>query len=647
MDLKIFEILNAERASPHFLNIAKKTTDDSSLGSIRNAKGEIMSKIELNEYLTNYYLSLYRSDPAVEGEISDFLGEEILNHPMVKGSILTSNEKDVLDRNLECNELDKALDEANMKSAPGVDGFSYKFIKEFWQLYRDPLHKCAIESLENQTLPESFLTAHIKLIPKKGDLCKIGNWRPISLLSNFYKILSRAINNRLKVVSDRILSRAQKGFSQSRVIQESIINILETIDYCKRQNISGALISIDQSKAFDSVSHSYMSKVYQFYGFGPRIQNWLKSIGTGRTASIIMGPGEVSSQFKLDKGHAQGDSPSPLLYNFAAQILLFKIELDPGIKKIKPPGTLPGPIKCADPFLHESNRETGNCDCFADDNSVITYLYADSLQSIKIILDNFRTLSGLSTNYEKTAIMRIGNVGTRLPDLMQNLGFSYVDKIKLLGFTITNGDNLANLNFEPVTEKVTNLIKFWERFYLSLSGRITVYKTLLLPQINYVASVLMPSEYTLTNLSLIMENFVCKGFNIAKDRLYRKPQDGGLGLFNLELFINALQCTWIKRTHSCCNDNWKYDLLQATEFNLEYVYRIHEPYDVGNTILGILNSFRKFVKCFSKVNQNFRKTCIYESDMFGYGRNLHLKFDNEFFGPEIMSNYGEKIHNLK
>ena len=309
--------------------------------------------------------------------------------------------------------------------------------------------------------------------------------------------------------------------------------------------------------------------------------------------------------------------------------------------------SFPGPIKCADPFLHESNRETCNCDCFADDNSVLTLFDEKSLQSIKNILDEFRILRGLSTNYKKTAIMRIGNIRTRLPDQLQNLGFAYVDKIKLLGFTITNGDNIANLNFEPVIEKVSNIIKFWERFYLSLSGRITVYKTLLLPQINYIATILMPSNYTITNLSRIMENFVCKGFNIAKDRLYRKPQDGGLGMFNLELFITALQCTWIKRTYICCNDNWKFDLLQAIDFNLEYIYRIQEPSDIGSTLTGILSCFRKFYSCFTKMHHNFKKVCIFENDFFGYGRNLQSKFDGEFFGQEIMANQGEKIKQLK
>jgi hypothetical protein len=232
-----------------------------------------------------------------------------------------------------------------------------------------------------------------------------------------------------------------------------------------------------------------MTKVYNFFGFGPRIQSWLKSIGTGRSACIILGPGEVSAAFKLEKGHAQGDSPSPLLYNFAAQILLFKIELSKEIARIHPPPNLPGPIKSSEPFCNECNRETSNCDCFADDNSVLTMFEMSSLQALKKILSDFKTLSGLSTNYEKTAIMRIGKINTPIPDEFSEIGFALVDSIKLLGFTISNNGNLSAMNFEPVVQKISNIIKFWERFYLSLAGRIMVYKTLLLPQINYIASV--------------------------------------------------------------------------------------------------------------------------------------------------------------
>ena len=296
--------------APTFWTYVKKNVQSNNISDICDENGnKIMSQSELETYVTNFYQSLYRFDDTVQGEIEDFLGPDILSHPLVRGSILTDEEKIKLDRELEITELDTALDQSNLKSSPGMDGFSYKYIKKFWNIYREPLYNCAKKSLEDQTLPDTFLTAQIKLIPKKGDCKKIGNWRPISLLSNCYKIVSRLINNRLKEIANRILSRAQKDFNKKRYIQESILNVMETMDFCKKNNIKGVLVTIDQAKAFDSVSHDFMVKVYNFFGFGDCIQKWLKSIGTGRRACIITSPGEVSKTFELEKGHAQGDSP--------------------------------------------------------------------------------------------------------------------------------------------------------------------------------------------------------------------------------------------------------------------------------------------------------------------------------------------------
>ena len=119
-----------------------------------------------------------------------------------------------------------------------------------------------------------------------------------------------------------------------------------------------------------------------------------------------------------------------------------------------------------------------------------------------------------------------------MPEEITNLGFSITNTIKLLGFSITNGENSLDGNFEPIKQKISSITRFWDRFYLSLPGKITVYNTLLLPQLNYIGTILMPDERTLTELTEIMENFVTWGFSIAKKRLYAKPEDGGLGLFD-------------------------------------------------------------------------------------------------------------------
>jgi hypothetical protein len=95
--------------------------------------------------------------------------------------------------------------------------------------------------------------------------------RPISLLSCLYKVASRALNNRLKKVRDIVFSRTQKGFTEERHIQEVLINVIEGIAHCKENNIPACILSIDQAKAFDTVSHSYKKQVFKFSDSGQNL----------------------------------------------------------------------------------------------------------------------------------------------------------------------------------------------------------------------------------------------------------------------------------------------------------------------------------------------------------------------------------------
>ncbi|MFO0003284.1 MAG: reverse transcriptase domain-containing protein, partial [bacterium] len=148
--------------------------------------------------------------------IEDFLGPEICEHRLVTNSKLTDDEKNELDSPLTIEEIDKSMDKANMRSAPGLDGISNVLLRKYWAYFRIGIHKYALRCFETGNLTDGFRGATIKLIPKKGDLSELKNWRPISLLSNVYKVLSRALNNRLNKIVNRVCSRAQKGFNDSR-----------------------------------------------------------------------------------------------------------------------------------------------------------------------------------------------------------------------------------------------------------------------------------------------------------------------------------------------------------------------------------------------------------------------------------------------
>jgi hypothetical protein len=90
--------------------------------------------------------------------------------------------------------------------------------------------------------------------------------------------------------------------------------------------------------------------------------------------------------------------------------------------------------------------------------------------------------------------MRIGDLSGTVSREIQELGFTFADKIKLLGFTLQNYGDMVAANFENITTKIDSIIRFWERFYLSLPGKLTIYKTFLLSQINYICSYYYNSE---------------------------------------------------------------------------------------------------------------------------------------------------------
>ena len=94
---------------------------------------------------------------------------------------------------------------------------------------------------------------------------------------------------------NRICSRAQKGFNSKRYTQEVTINVWETIAFCKKNNIKGAVLAVDMAKAFDTVSSKFADAVYKFFGFGPVMQKWLSLLGTNRFACLILSLNSIFS----------------------------------------------------------------------------------------------------------------------------------------------------------------------------------------------------------------------------------------------------------------------------------------------------------------------------------------------------------------
>ncbi len=123
-------------------------------------------------------------------------------------------ERGSLERPVTADELYEALRSCNTNSAPGIDGINNRFIKKFWQFFRQLLFEYTNECITKGQLTDNFRTALIRLIPKKGYTSQVKNCRPISLLSCFYKIISNAVNKRLNEVIDKVTSLNQKVYKK-------------------------------------------------------------------------------------------------------------------------------------------------------------------------------------------------------------------------------------------------------------------------------------------------------------------------------------------------------------------------------------------------------------------------------------------------
>ena len=98
----------------------------------------------------------------------------------------------------------------------------------------------------------------------------VKNWRPITLLNCAYKIAAKAITNRLKYVTPKLVNSNQAGFIKGRFNGENIRLIDSVINFAPAKNIPGLLLFLDYQNAFDSLNWSFIQRT-----FTETLQLWL------------------------------------------------------------------------------------------------------------------------------------------------------------------------------------------------------------------------------------------------------------------------------------------------------------------------------------------------------------------------------------
>ncbi|KAK4384040.1 hypothetical protein Sango_3097900 [Sesamum angolense] len=173
--------------------------------------------------------------------------------------VVTPDESMVLVQPPTREEIKDAFFDIAEDKAPGPDGYSSGFYKAAWPVIGDEVVTAILEFFTTGRLLKQVNTAILALIPKVQVPSLVLDFRPISCCNVLYKVITKIIVQRLRLVLDKMISPSQNAFVPGRSIGDNILLAQEIFSGYNRQGLPRrCALKVDLRKAYDTVEWDFL-----------------------------------------------------------------------------------------------------------------------------------------------------------------------------------------------------------------------------------------------------------------------------------------------------------------------------------------------------------------------------------------------------
>ncbi|XP_057426337.1 uncharacterized protein LOC130719745 [Lotus japonicus] len=255
------------------------------------------------------------------------------------------------------------------------------------------------------------------LIPKIKEPLHAAQYRPISLCNVLFKIITKTIANRLKLILPDLISNSQSAFVPGRLITDNALIAHECFHYMKKK-ITGwngmMALKLDMSKAYDRVEWNFLQAVLSSMGFPTHWVTLIMNCVSSVDFSIMLN-GNPQPVFSPLRGLRQGDPLSPYLFILCGEVFSALIQRSIYVSSLHGIKI----AKYAPVFSHL---------LFADDGIIFAKATNQEAEVVKTILTTYERASRQMINLDKSMLLVSRNVPqNRLYELKQLLGVKAVE----------------------------------------------------------------------------------------------------------------------------------------------------------------------------------------------------------------------------